>query len=193
MPSGNTAVAREEVELSFKRYILEKTEDFEREPMADLYRVNLLGQMLDRYDALRDKGMNEERFAADAGRFRGYPQTDAPRGLRGAECADEQRTLGAADGGRSRCLCQAEQRLSAQGGDGRGTLQRMRRAADGVYRPDDDDQRFDGRRRRNAGAGRHVWHDRHGHLLPDDGETPQKSGEDSQWRGFRSARGCAKS
>ena len=43
MPSGNTAVAREEVELSFKRYILEKTEDFEREPMADLYRVNLLG------------------------------------------------------------------------------------------------------------------------------------------------------
>ena len=60
MPSGNAAVAREEVELSFKRYILEKTEDFEREPMADLYRVNLLGQMLDRYDALRDKGMNEE-------------------------------------------------------------------------------------------------------------------------------------
>ena len=54
MPSGNAAVAREEVELSFKRYILEKTEDFEREPMADLYRVNLLGQMLDRYDALRD-------------------------------------------------------------------------------------------------------------------------------------------
>ena len=42
MPSGNAAVAREEVELSFKRYILEKTEDFEREPMADLYRVNLL-------------------------------------------------------------------------------------------------------------------------------------------------------
>ena len=60
MPSGNAAVAREEVELSFKRYILEKTEDFEREPMADLYRVNLLGQMLDRYDALRDKGMNAE-------------------------------------------------------------------------------------------------------------------------------------
>ena len=28
--------------------------------MADLYRVNLLGQMFDRYDALRDKGMNEE-------------------------------------------------------------------------------------------------------------------------------------
>ena len=54
MPSGNAAVAREEVELSFKRYILERTEDFEREPMADLYRVNLLGQMLDRYDALME-------------------------------------------------------------------------------------------------------------------------------------------
>lgn len=60
MPSGNAAVAREEVELSFKRYILERTEDFEREPMADLYRVNLLGQMLDRYDALMDRGMNAE-------------------------------------------------------------------------------------------------------------------------------------
>ena len=60
MSGGNAAAAREEVELSFKRYILERTEDFEREPMADLYRVNLLGQMLDRYDALRDKGMNAE-------------------------------------------------------------------------------------------------------------------------------------
>ena len=37
------AVAREEVELSFKRYILEKTEAFAHEPMEDLYRVNLLG------------------------------------------------------------------------------------------------------------------------------------------------------
>ena len=46
------AAAREEVELSFKRYILEKTEEFAHEPMADLYRVNLLGQMLDRYDEL---------------------------------------------------------------------------------------------------------------------------------------------
>ena len=60
MSGGNAAAAREEVELSFKRYILERTEDFEREPMADLYRVNLLGQMLDRYDALRDRGMNAE-------------------------------------------------------------------------------------------------------------------------------------
>lgn len=88
MPSGNAAVAREEVELSFKRYILEKTEDFEREPMADLYRVNLLGQMLDRYDALRDKGMNEEAalqrtqddFADISRRMRreGFEELNAP-------------------------------------------------------------------------------------------------------------------
>lgn len=88
MPSGNAAVAREEVELSFKRYILEKTEEFEREPMADLYRVNLLGQMLDRYDALRDKGMNaeaalqqtQEDFADIPRRMRreGFEELNAP-------------------------------------------------------------------------------------------------------------------
>ena len=49
------AVAREEIELSFKRYILEKTEAFAHEPMEDVYRVNLLGQMLDRYDWMEDK------------------------------------------------------------------------------------------------------------------------------------------
>ena len=58
MPSGTAAVAREEVELSFKRYILEKTEAFAHEPMEDVYRVNLLGQMLDRYDELRQKGLS---------------------------------------------------------------------------------------------------------------------------------------
>ena len=54
------AVAREEVELSFKRYILEKTEAFAHEPMEDLYRVNLLGQMLDRYDELQKKGLSAD-------------------------------------------------------------------------------------------------------------------------------------
>ena len=54
------AAAREEVELSFKRYILEKTEEFAHEPMADLYRVNLLGQMLDRYDELQKKGLSAD-------------------------------------------------------------------------------------------------------------------------------------
>ena len=54
------AVAREEVELSFKRFILEKTEAFAHEPMEDLYRVNLLGQMLDRYDELQKKGLSAD-------------------------------------------------------------------------------------------------------------------------------------
>ena len=64
------AVAREEIELSFKRYILEKTEAFAHEPMEDVYRVNLLGQMLDRYDELRKRGG-----------LRRHPRADAPRGL----------------------------------------------------------------------------------------------------------------
>ena len=54
------AAAREDAELSFKRYILEKTEEFAHEPMADLYRVNLLGQMLDRYDELQNKGLSAD-------------------------------------------------------------------------------------------------------------------------------------
>lgn len=41
---------REEVELSFKRFILTESADFASEPAADLFRVNLLGRMLDRYD-----------------------------------------------------------------------------------------------------------------------------------------------
>ena len=76
------AVAREEIELSFKRYILEKTEAFAHEPMEDVYRVNLLGQMLDRYDELRQKGAERRRgLAADDGGLRRHPRADAPRGL----------------------------------------------------------------------------------------------------------------
>ena len=53
----------------------------EREPMADLYRVNPFGQMLDRYDALRDKGMNEEAaLQRTQDDFADIQQTDAPRG-----------------------------------------------------------------------------------------------------------------
>lgn len=55
-----SAAAREEIELSFKRYILEKTEAFAHEPMEDLYRVNLLGQMIDRYEELQKKGLSAE-------------------------------------------------------------------------------------------------------------------------------------
>ena len=46
------AARRDDVELSFKRFILTESADFASEPAADLYRVNLLGQMLDRYDEL---------------------------------------------------------------------------------------------------------------------------------------------
>ncbi|MDO5299142.1 MAG: hypothetical protein Q4F18_06910 [Clostridia bacterium] len=53
------SAAREDATLSFKRYILEESSGFEAEPMADLYRVNLLGQMLDRYDELHERGMGE--------------------------------------------------------------------------------------------------------------------------------------
>ena len=51
--------AGDEASLAFKRYILEETSRIESEPMADLYRVNLLEQMLDRYDALRDMDIGE--------------------------------------------------------------------------------------------------------------------------------------
>ena len=54
------AAAREDAALAFKRFILERSIDFESEPQADLYRVNLLAQMLDRYDELRAVGTSEE-------------------------------------------------------------------------------------------------------------------------------------
>lgn len=54
------AAAREDVTLAFKRFILEQSGGFESEPQANLYRVNLLAQMLDRYDALRAVGTSEE-------------------------------------------------------------------------------------------------------------------------------------
>lgn len=52
--------ASEAVSLAFKRHILESSSGFVSEPMADAYRVNLLAGMLDRYDALRAKGMSEQ-------------------------------------------------------------------------------------------------------------------------------------
>lgn len=57
-------VARESVEITFKRFILQELRDFEKTPQADLFRVNLLGQMLDRYDELRAKGVEEELASA---------------------------------------------------------------------------------------------------------------------------------
>lgn len=52
--------AQEEVSLAFKRYILEKSSGFASEPMADLYRVHLLGMMLNRYDELQARGLSGE-------------------------------------------------------------------------------------------------------------------------------------
>lgn len=55
-----SAARREQTELSFKRFILNQARNFVHEPMADLYRVGLLAQMLDRYDELRAKGLSDE-------------------------------------------------------------------------------------------------------------------------------------
>jgi len=49
-----------DAELGFKRFILQKTREFAHEPQADLFRVNMLGQMLDRYDELLAKGLGED-------------------------------------------------------------------------------------------------------------------------------------
>lgn len=51
--------ASEETVLAFKRHILEQSVGFVSEPSADAFRVSLLGRMLDRYDALQEKGMGE--------------------------------------------------------------------------------------------------------------------------------------
>ena len=51
--------ASEETTLEFKRHILQKSHTFASEPAADLYRIQLLGMMLNRYDELREKGMGE--------------------------------------------------------------------------------------------------------------------------------------
>lgn len=62
MTQSQTQEEREdlqEVERTFKRFILEETAEFVSEPMADLYRVNALAQMLDRYDQLRAHGATQ--------------------------------------------------------------------------------------------------------------------------------------
>ena len=53
-------VRREDVELAFKRFILTESADYASEPAADLFRVNLLGRMLDRYDKLLDRSMDSQ-------------------------------------------------------------------------------------------------------------------------------------
>lgn len=50
--------ADEETILAFKRHILSASQEFAARPEEDLFRVNLLGQMLDRYDELSGKGLS---------------------------------------------------------------------------------------------------------------------------------------
>lgn len=50
--------AQHDAELRFKRHILEQSAGFASEPMADLYRMNLLGMMLGRYDELVEGGLS---------------------------------------------------------------------------------------------------------------------------------------
>lgn len=50
--------ADEETILAFKRHILSATEAFADAPEEDLFRVNLLAQMLDRYDEISGKGLS---------------------------------------------------------------------------------------------------------------------------------------
>lgn len=57
----SAAASREEVSTAFKRFILEESSEYISEPMADLYRVSLLGEMLDRYDLCIRTGFDDER------------------------------------------------------------------------------------------------------------------------------------
>lgn len=50
----------EEASLAFKRYILDETAAFEQSPEADLFRVNTLAQMLDRFDDYAANGADAE-------------------------------------------------------------------------------------------------------------------------------------
>ena len=54
------AAQREDVELAFKRFILTESADYASEPAADLFRVNLLGRMLDRYDELLARSIDSQ-------------------------------------------------------------------------------------------------------------------------------------
>lgn len=80
------AASREEVSTSFKRFILEESSDFASEPMADLYRVGLLGQMLDCYDEAIAGGMSAERAAERVYReFGNIPQRMREEGFESAQ------------------------------------------------------------------------------------------------------------
>jgi len=50
--------ASEETILAYKRHILEESKSYASAPLEDLFRVNLLGQMLDRHDELSARGLS---------------------------------------------------------------------------------------------------------------------------------------
>ena len=80
------STASEKTVLAYKRHILEKSARFASAPMEDLFRVNLLAQMLDRHDALQEKGLSDfsccsrvlYEFSDIASRMReqGFEETD---------------------------------------------------------------------------------------------------------------------
>jgi len=91
MQGNNQAYAHqrapaEEAALAFKRFILDETTAFEQTPEADLFRVNVLAQMLDRFDDYAENGANtpsavtyvKREFADLAQRMReeGFEETE---------------------------------------------------------------------------------------------------------------------
>lgn len=69
MQGSNQAYAKmrssaEEAALAFKRFILDETAAFESAPEADLFRVNALAQMLDRFDDYAENGADTQSAVA---------------------------------------------------------------------------------------------------------------------------------
>ena len=82
MQGQQQAAAREDASLAFKRYILDRSRGFVSEPHADLYRINLLAQMLDRYDELCDAGMSAQECLRQVRReFADIPERMADAGF----------------------------------------------------------------------------------------------------------------
>lgn len=112
----------EEASLAFKRFILDETAGFETSPEADLFRVNTLAQMLDRFDdytangadtssairytvrefsdlpgRMRGEGFEEaERIGAKASRWPLLSQDEAAEYLKAANAQAHKRSIGIA-------------------------------------------------------------------------------------------------
>lgn len=110
----------EEASLAFKRHILEETAAIEQSPEADLFRVNLLSQMLDRFDdyaangadtasavrytrrefmnlaqRMREEGFEEaEKAERTTGRWPLITEDEAARYLKEANAQAHKRAIG---------------------------------------------------------------------------------------------------